>query len=436
MRTFFASLILTIAVCFASVENGCSQSFAFRTIAGLAGSSGAIDGTNDNARFNWPSGLELDEMGSVYVADLLAHTIRRITPVGTNWFVSTLAGLAGSNGSADGTNSDARFDHPSAVTVDDSQNLYVTDNYNQTIRRLTQIGTNWIVSTIAGMAGVIGFDDGTNTAALFHGPQAVAVDTSHRLYVTDRLNFTIRELEPLGTNWVTSTIAGIGGFPYGGFVDGLNGDAEFNLPYGIARDASGVLYVADFGNNAVRKIAPIGPDWNTTTVTGFSGNTGTNDGPASVAMFNGPNGIAVDIYGSLYVADQYNNTIRRLTPNGASWTVSTIGGLARSSGSADGTGASARFYWPWGLAVNSTGTLFVADTHNRTIRIGVPIVPIPPALQILCASNQVILSWPATATNFTLQTSALTNGIITSGTNFFLTNGLGTAAGFYRLRQN
>jgi sugar lactone lactonase YvrE len=427
------------------MANVTGQSYTFTTIAGVAGLSGTNDGTSSDARFYRPAGLALDAAGNIYVSDLLNHTIRKVAPAGTNWIVSTLAGLPGTLGSADGTNDEARFDRPSGLAVDIAGNLFVTDNYNQTIRKLTPIGTNWVVSTVVGLAGVAGSADGTNSEARFNDPQAVAVDGSDGLYVTDRLNYTVRGVKPVGTNWVASTLAGSAGNTYGGFVDGTNGDAEFNVPFGITRHSGGNLYVADFGNNAIRRIAPLGPDWVTTTVAGFSGNTGTNDGPASLAMFNSPNGITVDASETLYVADQYNSTIRKVAPTGSSWVVSTLAGLALQVGSADGTGTSARFYRPWGIVVDQAGNLFVADSMNNTIRKGTPASPPLPTLQILLSANQVILSWPMAASNFVLETArtldpgaswnALTNGIAISGNNHFLTNEVGAGPAFFRLRS-
>jgi len=294
MKAFFPRILLLCSLWSASMANVTGQSYTFTTIAGVAPHSGTADGTNSDARFFGPAGLALDGAGNIYVSDLDNHTIRKLAPAGNNWIVSTLAGLAGTPGSADGTNDEARFNHPSALAVDTATNLFVTDNYNQTVRKLTPIGTNWVVSTVAGLAGAEGFADGTNSEARFDAPRAVAVDSSDGLYVTDELNYTVRGVKPFGTNWVTSTLAGVGGNADGGFKDGTNGDAEFNLPFGITRHSGGNLYVADLGNNAIRRIAPMGPDWVTTTVAGFSGNPGTNDGPASTAMFNGPNGIAVD----------------------------------------------------------------------------------------------------------------------------------------------
>ncbi len=437
------SLVLG-GLCFACAAGGNAQPYTFTTLAGLAGVSGAADGTNTAARFYRPSGLALDASGNIYVADLLNHTIRKIAPVGTNWAVSTLAGLAGVLGAADGMNDQARFDHPSAVAVDTANNLLITDNYSHTIRKIAPVGTNWVVSTVAGLAWAAGSADGTNSDARFRDPQAIVVDGNGRLYVTDRLNCTVRALTPVGTNWVVSTLAGRPMVNYGGFKDGRNGAAEFNLPFGISRHSGGNLYVADFGNNAIRKISPDGPDWVTTTVAGFSGNTGSDDGPARQAMFNSPNGIAVDAAETLYVADQFNSTIRKVAPDRNSWVVSTLGGVALAPGTNDGVGVSARFYRPWGIALDGAGNLYVADSQNNTIRRGMPPSAPTPALGILLVGNQAILSWSITASNYVLETAealgpgaswaVLTNGVAVAGDNYVLTNDVGLAMRFFRLR--
>ena len=444
MKTFFPRLVLLGSLWFTSAVGVIAQSYNFTTIAGLAGVIGTADGAYTNALFHRPSGLAVDRAGNIYVADLLNHTIRKLAPAGTNWVVSTLAGLPGSLGSADGTNDQARFDQPSAVALDNAGNLFVTDSFNQTIRKLTSVGTNWVVSTVAGLAGVAGSDDGTNSQARFNDPEAIALDSSGNLYVTDRLNYTVRQISPSGTNWVVSTLAGLASIY--GFTDGTNDQAEFDLPFGIARHTGGNIYVADFGNNAIRRISPMGSDWVTSTVAGFSGANGTNDGPASQAMFNSPNGIAVDDSEALYVTDQFNYTIRKIEPVGSSWVVSTVAGLPGTRGSADGVGASARFYWPWGIGVDPAGNLFVADSHNNTIRKGtLPSAP-PPTLQILLSAHQVVLSWPTGASNYVLETipalgsgdvwSDLTNGIVVSGNNYFLTNEVGAGSAFFRLRSH
>jgi hypothetical protein len=187
MKRIFSRIVLLGGLWLAFAGSGTAQSYTFTTIAGLGGVSGTNDGANSTARFYRPSGLAVDGAGNIYVGDLLNHTIRKIAPVGTNWVVSTLAGLAGTLGSADGTNDQARFNRPSAVAVDNAGDLFVTDLYNQTIRKLTPVGTNWVVSTVAGLAGAKGSDDGTNSDARFNDPQAIAVDSSGTLYVTDRI---------------------------------------------------------------------------------------------------------------------------------------------------------------------------------------------------------------------------------------------------------
>ena len=450
MKVFLRRLVLLGGLWLAFAASGTAQSYIFTTIAGLAQVHGTADGTNSSARFYLPSGLALDGAGNLYVADLFNHTIRKVAPVGTNWVVSTLAGLAGTLGSNDGTNDQARFNRPSAVAVDNAGNLFVTDLYNQTIRKLTPVGTNWVVSTVAGLAGAQGSDDGTNSDARFNDPQAVALDSSGQLYVTDRLNCTIRGVTPFGTNWVVTTLAGTPGLLYPGFADGTNGDAEFYWPFGIARHSGGNLYVADFGNYLIRRIAPLGPDWVTTTVAGVPpGDTGpkagTNDGPGSQAMFNSPNGIAVDASETLYVTDQFNSTIRKITPSGSSWVVSTVGGLGLAPGTNDGVGATARFYRPSGIALDRAGNLFVVDSANNTIRKGTLSSAASPALQILLVANQMVLSWPVTASNFVLETTAtigseaswstLPNSVAVAGDNYFLTNDVGPAPAFFRLRS-
>ena len=419
-----------------------SQSYTFTTIAGLPGASGSSDGTNSAARFNFPAGIAVDRAGTLFVAEILNHTIRKISMIGTNRVVSTVAGLAGDPGSADGTNSDARFDHPNGIAVDAGGDLFVADHYNQTIRKISPAGTNWVVTALAGLAGNRNHNDGTNSDARFYSPTGIAVDAAERLYVTDTANFTIREIAPLGTNWVVSTPVGLA-LNYG-FLDGTNDQAEFDFPYGIAASPTGALYVADWGNHAIRQITRYGSDWVVTTIAGLSGLMGSADGTGAKAKFNFPNGIAVDNQETLYVADQENHTIRRIIPPTKSdWLVSTIGGMVLQSGSADGAGSDARFNKPFSVAVDVAGNLYVTDYANHTIRKGVPPWGATPSLQIALSGNQSVVSWPATATNFILETASalagswtpITNGISIAADSFLLTNSSVLSAGFFRLRR-
>jgi len=213
------------------------------TFAG--GVSGSTDGTGADARFKRPQGVAVDGDGNVYVADSENYTIRKITPAGV---VTTLAGTAGSQGSADGTGADARFYHPVGVAVDGDGNLYVTEDYNHTIRKITPAGE---VTTLAGTAELSGSDDGTGADARFDSPVGVAVDGDGNLYVTDRDNNTIRKVTPAG---VVITLAGAAGSQ--GSDDGTGPLARFDSPVGVAVDGDGNLYVADRDNNTIRKVTP------------------------------------------------------------------------------------------------------------------------------------------------------------------------------------
>jgi sugar lactone lactonase YvrE len=324
------------------------------TLAGLAGNGGSADGTNSTARFANPAGMAVDSAGNLYVADHGNSTIRKVTPDGTNWVVTTLAGLAGVTGSQNGTGSAARFNYPSSVAVDNAGNVYVADYANATIRKVTSAG---VVTTLAGLAGNTGTNDGTGSAARFYWPQGVAVDSNGKVYVADTFNNTIREVTSAG---VVTTLAGVAGCP--GSADGTGSAARFNLPDGVAVDTNGNLYVADENNSMIRKVTPSGV---VTTLAGLAGVTGSQNGTGSNARFNEPAGVAVDNAGNVYVADYNNSTIRKVTSAGV---VTTLAGLAGNAGSADGAGSAARFNGPGDVAVDSAGNVYVADAGNNTIR--------------------------------------------------------------------
>lgn len=437
-----ARVLIYACCCFLGQGVADAQSYSFTTMAGLAGVSGTTDGTNSFARFHNPAGITVDRAGNLYVAEILNHTVRKITPAGTNWVVTTIAGLAGTNGSADGTNSQARFDHPNGIAVDPNGNLFVADHYNHTVRKLAPYGTNWVVTTIAGLAGVRDHIDGTNGDARFYSPTGIALDDAGRLYVADTANFTIRHLTPIGTNWAVTTIAGFA-LNYG-FVDGINDQARFDYPYDVRVSNAGKVYVSDWGNDAIRELTSLGQDWIVNTIAG-SGAPGSTDGSGRKAKFNFPNGVAVDQFGVVYVADQDNDTIRRMTPPDRNdWNVTTIGGTTLQPGSADGTGSNARFNRPWGVAVDVAGNIYVSDFSNHTIRKGVPPWGATPRLWIqISAAENILVFWPSSATNFLLETSStlssawtpLTNGIVTESENSVLTNQPNAAAAYFRLRR-
>jgi hypothetical protein len=246
------------------------------------------------------------------------------------------------------------------------------------------------VTTLAGQAGSTGSVDGTGTAARFNGPSGIAVDTTGNLYVSDTLNHTIRKVTQAG---VVLTIAGTTGTS--GFADNSDTSALFHGPQGIVLDGSGGLFIADTNNNAIRKLV-LGSGA-VTTVAGQSGVAGSADGPVSQAQFHFPSGIGIDAAGNLYVADTDNDTLRMISPSGA---VSTLAGLAGVGGSTDGTGTAARFNFPTGVAADSAGDVYLADTNNQTIRLFVipigPSITVQPQNQAVTAGATVTFSVTAT----------------------------------------
>ena len=414
------------------------------TIAGLAGGQGSADGTNIAARFSAPYPGAVDPAGNVYVADSENSTLRKITRVGTDWVTQTIAGFPHANGSADGTNGVAKFFYPYAVAADPSGNLYVADTFNSLIRKVTPLGPDWVVTTIAGLASDFSSADGTNLDTRVNAPFALAADASGSVFVADTGNNTIRKITPAGTNWIVTTLAGLAGPGNSGSANGTNSVARFKGPQGLVVGNGSAVFVADTDNNTIRKLTPTGTNWVVTTIAGLAGAAAATDGTNSVARFNGPASLALDAGGNLLVADRGNATIRKLTPVGTNWVVTTIGGAAGIYGNADGRGTNALFSAPGGLAVDGAGRIFVGD--NNSIRLGQLLTPAVagPELRIALAGKQVILSWPASGGSYSLETTnalpggpawTVLNGAALSGTNFVLTNPISGGAGFFRLHQ-
>jgi hypothetical protein len=333
-------------------------SLYFGTLAGLAGTSGSTDATGSAARFNVPSGVSVDTAGNVFVADRTNHTIRKVTSAGV---VTTLAGSAGIDGSTDATGSAARFLYPSGVAVDTAGNVFVADRNNHTIRKVTSSG---VVTTLAGTAGSAGSTDATGSAARFYYPWGVAVDTAGNVFVADRSNHTIRKVTSAG---VVTTLAGTAGSS--GTTDGTGSAARFNLPSGVSVDSAGNVFVGDNLSHTIRKVTSAGV---VTTLAGSAGLNGSIDATGSAARFYYPWGVAVDTAGNVFVAEGENNTIRKVTSAGV---VTTEAGIAGNRGSNNGLGSAARFYNPLGITVDSAGNVFVADQYNHTIRNSVTSLP-------------------------------------------------------------
>jgi sugar lactone lactonase YvrE len=215
------------------------------TLAGQPGQGGSDDGPATSARFKYPTGVAVDAQANVWVADFGNHVVRRITPQG---IVSTIAGVAGEAGNADGAGPAARFNQVHGVAIDTAGNTYAADFGNHTIRKISPDGT---VNTLAGLAGSPGSNDGLGGAARFCAPYAVAVDGAANVYVADTSNQTIRKITSDG---LVTTVAGLPG--NAGSIDGPGPAARFAIPAGLTVDRAGNVYVADFGNYSIRKITP------------------------------------------------------------------------------------------------------------------------------------------------------------------------------------
>ena len=295
---------------------------AVTTLAGTAGAKGSADGFFATARFNLPLGVAASVNGTVYVADTQNHTIRKISPAG---IVTTLAGLAGAPGVADGTGAAARFAGPCAVAVDGGGNVYVADTWNHAIRKITPAG---VVTTLAGTCGLSGFVDGTGMAARFNAPQGIAVDMAENVFVSDTRNQVIRQVLPTGK---VVTLAGMPGAK--GASDGNGPLATFNDPTGLTVDSRGYLYICDSGNHTIRGM---GYGGNVTTLGGLAGNDGLVNDWGPNARFFGVQSIALNVSNNLIIADTYNNVIRSgtLVPTAEIATLSspTNGGSVTGSG--------------------------------------------------------------------------------------------------------
>ncbi|MCK6682751.1 MAG: hypothetical protein L6R30_10085 [Thermoanaerobaculia bacterium] len=318
-----------------------------RTIAGYPQSYGYRDGRANEARFAYPAGIARDTAGNIYVSDLYGYTIRRISPDGV---VSTLAGSAWQTGSQDGTGSAARFGQVAGMTTDASGNLFVADYTNATIRKVTPAGQ---VTTFAGMAGQKGAVDGNGSAARFCDLAAITMDGGGNLYASE---------ECTGGNSLTANIRKV---TPAGDVTTLLRFRERNAFSGLTCDEAGNLFATRGSAHLVVKISP---SLNESVVAGqttgsFSG--GFKDGKAQEALFSYPRGIALGPSGDLFVGETGNSTLRRIATDGS---VTTIAGQGAEPGKADGPRLQARFSNPGSISVDSDSNLYVSDSSNHTIR--------------------------------------------------------------------
>ena len=374
------------------------------TFAGSAPIAGTNDGLVSSARFFLPAQLAFDRLGNIFLADR-SRTIRKIDHDGN---VTTFAGTANQSGSQDGTGAAARFAYPTGVAVDANNTIWVADTLNHTIRKITQDGT---VTTVAGAAGVPGKADGLGAQARFNEPEALAFDDRGFLFIADSNNHLIRVLD---LNGVVTTYAGTG---VAGSSNGGSFEASFRFPTGVAVDANRNLFVADWGNSLIRKITPNGT---VSTLAGRAEIDSWGDGPPPLTYFDHPRGLTVATNGDIYVADEENHALRRVTPTG---TVSTVVGKSGTPGNVDGTGSSARLYLPMSVTSDSTGAIWISDSYNHALKVARFAVPRITSLKatpdLLAAAGSSTLSWTTTdATTVTITPSVGPDvgAVATSGT--------------------
>ena len=331
--------------------NGTITTVAGNGSAGYSGDGGAAT----NANLSYPSGVVVDNLGNIYIADTFNDRIRK---VGTNGIITTVAGNGSSGYSGDGgAATSASLYDPFNVAMDNVGDIYIADTYNNAIRK---VGTNGVITTVAGNGtGDYSGDGGAATNASISDPWGVSLDSFGNLYIADSGNEVIRKV---GTNGIITTAAGNGSPSYSGDGGPATSASLYN-PLGVAVSDSGNLYIADTDNGVVREV-------NTnniiTTVVGNAGAYSGNGGPATAARLNFPDDVLVSGSGVLYVADTLNNVVREIGTNGI---ISTVAGNGTAGYSGNGSAATnAELNSLSGIVIDGSGNLYIADTGNNVVR--------------------------------------------------------------------
>lgn len=321
------------------------------TIAGRALERDTAAGAFADTRFNDPAGLAIDAAGTAYVADHGSHVIHRLSPDGTS---EIWAGGINVAGFANGDRLNARFTHPTGLALAPDGALLVADAGNHCLRRIAPDGT---VTTLAGVPGTEGSDDGPAAEATFRSPGGLAVNGDGEWFIADTGNHTIRRLDP-ATGQI-STFAGLA--ETWGAIDGIGTGARFNGPVSLAFAADGSLVVGDANNQTLRRVSV---DAEVTTLAGRAGEAGCGD-VADDRLLCQPAGVVVSPGGNILVADSLSHTIRRVR---ADATLEVIAGSRGVRGATDGLNRDGTFFNPYALAFDSRGMLWVTDSYNQLLR--------------------------------------------------------------------
>jgi len=328
-------------------------------------------GPATSADLNEPGGVAVDAAGDLYIADTDNSRIRKVAA--TTGIITTVAGNGTSGYSGDGgPGTSAELNDPFGVAVDAAGNLYIADTGNYRIR--TVAATTGIVTTLAGNAPCYladvgpsctcySGDGGPATSAQLNVPAGTAEDAAGNLYIADTANSRIRKVA--AATGIVTTVAGNGAYGYSG-DGGPATSAQLNFPPGVAADSGGNLYIADYDNARIRKVAAATGIITTVAGNGTAGYSG-DGGPATSAQLNGPFGAAVDAAGNLYIDDEGNGRIRKVAAT--SGIITTVAGNGTAGYSGDGGPAtSAQLDRPSGAAVDAAGNLYIADEGNNRIR--------------------------------------------------------------------
>jgi len=362
-----------------NLPNGIITTVAGTNGAGYSGDGGAAT----NAKLSSPHGVAVDAYGDIFIAD---YGNNRIREVNTNGIITTVAGTNNSGFSGDGgAATNAELFSPFGVAVDAYGNLFIADSENNRIRK---VNNNGIITTAAGTnIGGYSDDGGAATNAELSSPYGVAVDAYGNLFISDSGNVRIREVN---TNGIIMTVAGTNSSGFSG-DGGVATNAELSSPQGVAVGVYGNLFIADRSNYRIREVNTNGIIMTVagTNSFGFSG----DGGAATNAKLFSPYGVAVDAYGNLFIADLGNNRIREVKTNGI---ISTVVGTNSAGFSGDGGAATnASLHTPYGVAVDAYGNLFIADAANARIRkvtIQGPILPVVNVTATNAGNYQVIVT--------------------------------------------